>query len=929
MAKLTREERMTAWMAEVAIRRRGWVYTVFGVLLVASLALSQRLGLVVEPEQLLGEDNPVASQFFEIEEAFGFASTLIVAVTGDDRDAVEAAAREAAERLRADAELAALFRSVRAETESEYPLRWGLMLADEPEDAERVQRMLEQRSLLGLLTTLNDTLEDVVLADDDRFATNQDQWSGLAVLGGFERLATAVRAALAGGDDLAPEAAADLAREAVESVLVGERYAWSPTQGMLTFSLVPAFDMLDFDALYRAVDGVDAIAQSVERDMEGVRLGLGGEVAWAVARHQGAGADTFVPTLVALALIVVLFFFSFTRLRKMLLALGALIVGILLTMGAIVLTIGHVSMITSIFAVILMGLGIDFGIHLVSNYDDFRLEGLDRAEALRRAMQAGGAPIMLGGVTTAVAFASLSLSGSPAVREFGFVAGMGVLITLAVMLLLFPALLLSFGGKGELRRARWRPMIDFGFMGRLGRAIERHPWAALAAAAALTAVAAWAIPRNVVDYDPMNNAPRAHRYTATQRAIMAHMEVSPFIAFATRASVEDARELAEAFRRERLVSRAVAVSDLLPPADDVSERLALIARGGPAGPGGAQDAAELEGTVRTADHVREVAEQLQRLEWNAIELGDLAVAGMGEGNLVARRRDTMIREIIGAEVGEPGREVFQRAIAAVTADADAAAGRLAALDEALAPALAAQQRHMAVTRAPTVDDLPETLRPQLVSADGSRFLVTVIPTAAAQKDSATVLAFHTATTRVDPGVTGSVPLYVELTREIFTEATRAGVYVALAVFALLFLAFRRIGQVLLAFTMVVLGLAWMFGLLPLAGTHLALTAGLVFPLLIGIGTDDALHILHRYRHEGGRIEPTLRYSGKAVLLTTVTTMLAFGSLAVVGEMATIAAMGSLLFVGLGTCFLATVIVLPACLSLAQRRRNRRERKETP
>ncbi|TVQ37619.1 MAG: hypothetical protein EA384_11335 [Spirochaetaceae bacterium] len=159
---------------------------------------------------------------------------------------------------------------------------------------------------------------------------------------------------------------------------------------------------------------------------------------------------------------------------------------------------------------------------------------------------------------------------------------------------------------------------------------------------------------------------------------------------------------------------------------------------------------------------------------------------------------------------------------------------------------------------------------------------------------------------------------MELVTEIFSEATRAGIYVAAVVFVLLLIIFRRMTHVILAFVMVVLGILWMFGLLPLTGTQLGLTAGLVFPLLIGIGTDDAMHILHRYKHEGGRIVPAIRYSGKAVLLTTVTTMLAFGSLAVVGEMATIAAIGWLLFVGLGTCFLATVILLPACLTIGRR-----------
>ncbi|TVR66900.1 MAG: hypothetical protein EA427_15350 [Spirochaetaceae bacterium] len=918
------EKRITGWLADFAIRRRKTVFLLFAVLTAMGLVLSQNLGLVVEPEQLLGKDNAVANQFFEIDEAFGFTSNIMITVEGEDREEMVRAAHAVSDRIRADRELSRYFSAINLKNDAAYPLQWGLILADEAEDVETTLRLLEQRSLLGFLTTLNDTLEEVVLSDEDRFGTNQDQWNGLAALSGFERLTAGMQAALAAPGTPAPEEAERAAREIMESVFAGEQYSWSPDQDMLLISLLPAFDVLDFDSLYAAVHGVEAVTDEVAREFAGVNVGVGGELAWGVARHEGAGADTLYPTLVALVLIVVLFFFSFTRMRKMALALLALVVGILITVGGIVLTVGHISMITSIFAVILMGLGIDFGIHLVSNYDDFRLKGMAPSDAMRRTMEAGGTPIMLGGVTTACAFFSLALSRSPAVAEFGIVAGMGVLITLATMLTLFPALVLSFGGKRELSRPRWRPMIDFSFMGTLGRGIQAHPWVAIGLSLALTAGAIAMIPRNVVDFDPMNNAPRNHPYTLTQQRIIDRMEISPFISLSTRTSLEETRELTEAFRRERTVSRALSVADLLPPADEVEARLALIAAGGPAGPLAAGDVAGFTGEDRSLEDVERLADEIQRLEWNVIEMGDLAVAGMGENNLVERRRNLMVREIFGAEVGEPGREVFQQAIAAITADPQGTAIRMAAVDRAFSGVMETQQRHMRVDRAPTVADLPEDLRNQLVSIDGSRYLITVFPTRDTQADSAAILAFHTAMTGVDPGVTGSVPLYVELVTEIFSEATRAGAYVAAVVFVLLLLIFRRLTQVILAFAMVVLGIVWMFGLLPLTGTHLGLTAGLVFPLLIGIGTDDAMHILHRYNHEGGDIVPAIRYSGKAVLLTTVTTMLAFGSLAVVGEMATIAAIGWLLFVGLGTCFVATVILLPACLTIGRQWRQKRQ-----
>lgn len=924
-----REKKLTAWLADVAIRRRLIVYVVFAVLTIGGLVLAGNLGVVADPEELLGDQNPTAQQFFEVTNAFGFTSSLIVVVEGENRNEMVEAAHRVHDRITANPELRGYFSTINLRNDPEYALRWGLMLARDIDGMSDTMALLEQRSIAGLLTVLNDSLETTVLSDEERFTTNQDQWSGLAALSSFENLTIELATALGGPEGIqSEEHARAVAESIVQTVFAGEPYTWSPNQDMLTFSLIPAFEMDDFDALYASVGGVDEIVKQVSAEMTGVELSIGGEVAWGVARHEGVNSDTLMPTLIALVFILVLFFFSFTRMRKMVLAIIALAIGIIITMGAIEIVVGHISMITAIFAVILLGLGIDFAIHLVSNYDDFRLKGLDPTEAMKKTMETGGAPIFLGGITTACAFFSLGFASSPAIREFGIVCGLGVVITLVTMLLLFPALMLSFGGKKtELKRAKWRPMINFSFMGGLGRKIESHPWVALVAIVVLTGISIWAIPKNVVDYDPMNNSPRNHPYTMTQRTIIEKMEISPFISFAKRGSVEEARELAEQFRRAPLVARVASVADLLPPENEIAARLAVIAAGetvardvqhGAGNPTG--NPIGVGAQARTPVDVGVLADEVQRLEWNVIEMGDLAVAGMGEDNLVVRRRNAMIREILGAETGAPGREVFQKTIAAIEADPAGSAQRLAYLDAALSSAMEAQQARMLVDRAPTVADLPTDIRRGMISLDGTEYLISVVPTAAAQGGSDTIMEFHSSLTEIDPGLTGSVPLYVALVSEIFTEASRAGVYVAIAVFLLLFIIFRNLKHVVLAFLMVAFGIVWMFGILPLTGTHLSLMAGLVFPLLIGMGTDCAMHILHRYRHEGNKIVPAIRYSGKAVLLTTVTTMLAFGSLAVAGEMATIAAIGALLFVGLGTCFIATVIALPALLTVSDKLR---------
>ena len=93
------------------------------------------------------------------------------------------------------------------------------------------------------------------------------------------------------------------------------------------------------------------------------------------------------------------------------------------------------------------------------------------------------------------------------------------------------------------------------------------------------------------------------------------------------------------------------------------------------------------------------------------------------------------------------------------------------------------------------------------------------------------------------------------------------------------------------------------------------------PLIIGIGIDDGVHIMHRWRYEGaGKLKIIFSSTGKAVLLTSATTMLAFGSM-IFSVFPAWAWFGGSLFIGVGACFLTTVIILPGIIGWIERKRS--------
>ena len=138
-------------------------------------------------------------------------------------------------------------------------------------------------------------------------------------------------------------------------------------------------------------------------------------------------------------------------------------------------------------------------------------------------------------------------------------------------------------------------------------------------------------------------------------------------------------------------------------------------------------------------------------------------------------------------------------------------------------------------------------------------------------------------------------------------------WVIALVFGILLIFFRSIAKVLLALLPTVLGLLTTMGVMGLLGIKLNLINFIIVPILVGIGLDDGIHILGRYG-EHGNIQQTLVSSGRSILMTSLTTCIGFGSLAL-ADYHILAGMGILTLVGVSACFFYSVITLPAILTL--------------
>ena len=141
----------------------------------------------------------------------------------------------------------------------------------------------------------------------------------------------------------------------------------------------------------------------------------------------------------------------------------------------------------------------------------------------------------------------------------------------------------------------------------------------------------------------------------------------------------------------------------------------------------------------------------------------------------------------------------------------------------------------------------------------------------------------------------------------------ASLLAAFLVVLFLALDFRRVGDVLLAIVPVAVGATWLFGLMGWLGIDANLANVAAVPLILGIGVDDGVHLLHARRRDG-RTTVALGRILRALVLTTATTIAGFGTIGLAPHLG-MKSFALVMVIGSLCCLIATLFVLPALMRL--------------
>ncbi len=583
--------------------------------------------------------------------------------------------------------------------------------------------------------------------------------------------------------------------------------------------------------------------------------------------------DAAIASALALTLIALMLIAIYRGVRVPLLALIALLIGVAWSFGWTTLAVGHLQLLSVVFAIILLGLGVDAAIHLIARLELVHPDHDHLAAAVASAFRGVGPGILTGALSTAAAFAATAFTDFAGVAEMGVIAAGGVILTTIAVLSCFPAFLETMphperslrAPSGGAARPFARGIFNF---------IDRRPVRTLAIWLITLGVFGWLATGVRYDPDLLALLPDSVESVRWERVLERADERTVWHAVVVAQSECEAQRLTENLRALPEVASVGAAGALFPAR--LEEKRALL-----------ESLPDPDAVVPGARSASPPLQQIADSIANRFAERDAALASAAE-------RVATLSEAEAARA----RRVYER-------DRAALADRVRALREA---------------QPPEVSELPSALREQWVS-EGGALLLRVYPEAPAGRGGAGALAperlkpFASAVLRAAPAATGPAMQIYEATHLITRAYLQAAGLALMAIFVILVVDFRSVWDALSALAPVFAALVLLLGLLPTLGMSLNFANTIVMPLMLGIGVDTGVHAVHRWRQQPyDRPAGLAGGSGRAITLTVATTAIGFACM-MIAEHRGVRSLGVVMTLGLALVWVGAVLMLPAILRL--------------
>ncbi len=847
-----------------------YAWPVFGLALVLTVASSwyaaTHFSMTTDINKLISTDMPWRQREMAFEKAFPQYELIVAVIEAPSPELVAKASDALTERLSHQKDL---FRSIQQPQGGAFFAQNGFLFETTDQLGPQLKNLTQAQRLVQVLAG-DPSLRGVIQAL---------QFGLLGVQGGRITLDAMTWPMTLGADAIEKVNAGQPAtfswRDMVQgrASTAGERRKFLNIQGVLDYS--------ELEPGLKATDAIRKAAADLKfaTDYQ-ASLRLTGPVPMADEEFATIKENAGLNATVTIAIVLFILWLALRWFRIIFAVFVSLVVGLAVTAAAGMLMVGTLNLISVYFAVLFVGLGVDFGLQFSVRYRAERHEVDNLHEALLQSGRRAGAPLTLAALATAAGFLSFLPTDYKGVSELGLIAGVGMLIAFFTSITLLPALL------SRLKPPSEPSHLGYAVLAPVDSFLERHRMPILIGTLLVVAAGLPLLYHLQFDFNPMNLRSKTAESVATYLELKNDPQSGVNDIQVLQPNLAQADALAAKLRALPQVERVTTLSTFIP--DQQSEKLALIA-----------DAAKtlnpaLNPTAAAAP--TSDAQTVSMINSTVDALNRLAGDGTGTGAVAAKRLAAAMTALAKAEpsVRQRAETVFVQPLKTTLDDL----------------------RHLLQAQTITVDNLPKALARDWITPDGQAH-VDVAPKGD-PNNNAVLVAFAHAVQSVAPDATEGPIAILEARRTVVTAFIVAGGCALLSIAIILFITLRRISDVLLTLIPLILAGVVTLEICVLIGMPLNFANIIALPLLLGVGVAFKIYYIMAWRE--GQTNLLQSVLTRAVTFSACTTATAFGSLWFSSHPGT-SSMGKLLAISLMTTMAAAALFQPILMGKPRQLQN--------
>jgi len=648
---------------------------------------------------------------------------------------------------------------------------------------------------------------------------------------------------------------------------------------------------LVFEQLLPAKQSIQALQDvAIEQNLtepHGVNVRLTGTIALQSDELKLLAGSMPLSGLIALVLVSLVLFFAMRHPILILSSVTTLVVGLIITAAFAAFAVGQLNLVSVAFAILFIGLGVDFAIHFCLRYKELIKENIEHIAALRETGNDVGASLLLCAITTSAGFFAFIPTSFKGVSELGVISGAGIIISLITTLSLLPALL-------SLSPIKTPALFDKAnkfarTTGALSQNIVRDPKRSkriLVGFSILIIACLCTVPFVSFDNNPMNLRSPKSQSVSAYLDLLNDASTSPLSLSAINSNLEELNEIQARLQSLDTVERVVGFGDFVPQeqADklDSFADLEFIL-------GGRISSEHNSDSETPEQQLAAISSLIEALERQGLQ-NDSDVYGDIHQKLSSLRSDLQ-------------QQPLNQQVAVLNQLSESLLSDLLAQIQLIQDGLTSNGVSEAT--------LPEELVKRWKS-DNGYYKIQILPSVD-MSDNAEAGKFVRSVTALAPNATGASMVNYEGGQAIVQSFQQAFASAFVLIFLLLLLLLRKLGDAVLVLTPLILTAPLIVAVTVLLGTSFHYANVITLPLLLGISVDNGVHIVHRARHALPSSRDLLASStGRAVVFSALTTVVSFGNLAFSPHVGT-ASMGLLLTIGMICSLFCTLLLLPILL----------------